>query len=194
MILVTTQVCEMSLDLDADVLITEVAPVPSLIQRMGRCCRRPHPEEPGTVLWYLPPRHRPYERQEIDEGAAFLLGLPNDAAISQQDLAERLDALEISDPFARGGYVGFLDSGPYAMARDDHFREDDDFAVDCVLDADLEAFLQMRAARNNRAAGFVLPAPRRLGRSDERLGGFLRVAPASHYSSLYGLMDDEVTQ
>src|SRR5262249_42210916 len=38
-IAVTTQVCEMSLDLDADVLLTEIAPVPSLVQRFGRANR-----------------------------------------------------------------------------------------------------------------------------------------------------------
>ena len=32
---VTTQVCEMSLDIDADLLVTEECPVSSLVQRMG---------------------------------------------------------------------------------------------------------------------------------------------------------------
>src|SRR5262249_44167977 len=38
-IAITTQVCEMSLDLDADTLITEYAPVSSLVQRFGRANR-----------------------------------------------------------------------------------------------------------------------------------------------------------
>lgn len=41
---ITTQVCEMSLDLDAQVLISEQAPIPSLIQRMGRCNRHAKPD------------------------------------------------------------------------------------------------------------------------------------------------------
>ncbi len=39
-ILVSTQVVEVSLDIDADYLYTEIAPIDSLIQRMGRVLRR----------------------------------------------------------------------------------------------------------------------------------------------------------
>ncbi len=37
---VTTQVAEMSLDISADLLVTDLAPVPALIQRLGRLNRR----------------------------------------------------------------------------------------------------------------------------------------------------------
>ncbi len=42
-ILVATQVVEASLDIDADVLYTELAPIDALLQRMGRVSRRLHP-------------------------------------------------------------------------------------------------------------------------------------------------------
>lgn len=48
-ILVATQVIEASLDIDADVLFTEIAPMDSIVQRMGRVLRRfkdSIPEEP----------------------------------------------------------------------------------------------------------------------------------------------------
>jgi len=38
--LVTTQVCEVGLDISCDLLLTELAPPDSLIQRMGRCARK----------------------------------------------------------------------------------------------------------------------------------------------------------
>ncbi|MFN3479511.1 MAG: CRISPR-associated helicase Cas3' [Thermodesulfovibrionales bacterium] len=47
---ITTQVVEVSMDLDFDVLITEAAPVNVLIQRMGRCYRKRHGA--GKVFLY----------------------------------------------------------------------------------------------------------------------------------------------
>lgn len=60
-ILVATQVVEASLDIDADVLFTETAPMDALVQRMGRVLRRygpmasvgkiSEPAEPNIIVW-----------------------------------------------------------------------------------------------------------------------------------------------
>jgi len=60
-ILVATQVVEASLDIDADVLFTELAPLDALVQRMGRVLRRYGPNkattetnsnnEPNVYIW-----------------------------------------------------------------------------------------------------------------------------------------------
>jgi len=60
-ILVATQVVEASLDIDADVLFSEIAPLDSLVQRMGRVLRRygptslpeavPNPEGANVFIW-----------------------------------------------------------------------------------------------------------------------------------------------
>lgn len=58
-ILVATQVVEASLDVDADILFTEIAPIDALVQRMGRVLRRygplskdiPEVDEPNVFVW-----------------------------------------------------------------------------------------------------------------------------------------------
>ncbi len=49
-IFVSTQVVEASLDIDADVLFTEIAPADSLAQRMGRVLRRYNPSTPVSEI------------------------------------------------------------------------------------------------------------------------------------------------
>lgn len=193
-VLVTTQVCEMSLDLDADVLITEAADVPAIIQRMGRCCREPVPQNGriGEVYLYPPKGALPYEPREVADGAAFARELASRDLVSQADLAAYLGRMAATDPFAVGGFTGFLDSGWYAMSRDDSFREDDDLTVSCVLDADLDAYLLARAARNGEEAGFILPVPRRFVTPQPKLGQYIREAPASHYDCRRGFLLEEV--
>ncbi len=67
-ILIATQVVEASLDIDADILYTELAPIDSLVQRMGRVLRRIRDEEsykkyldaqeptsPNIIIFYQKP-------------------------------------------------------------------------------------------------------------------------------------------
>lgn len=193
--LVTTQVCEMSLDLDADVLLTEAAPVPALIQRMGRCCRQPEPRDGriGEVCVYEPPRSLPYEQAESVQGEEFARYLEGRGAVGHTELAAYLDSLPSTSQEAERGWTGFLDSAWYAMARDDSFREDSDVTVDCILDRDKDAYLRERANGTGRADGYILPVPKALAVPDAALPEYLSLAPASHYHPLYGFLDKEVS-
>ncbi len=98
-LLVATQVAEMSLDLSADLLVTDEAPVPSLIQRLGRLNRRATPEEPGTPKRALitrvgPQDQRPYDEPDLAASRAWrseLTGLVR--PLHQRDLAQQLAAI-----------------------------------------------------------------------------------------------------
>lgn len=71
----TTQVAEMSLDLSADLLITDEAPVPALIQRLGRLNRRATPGDPAhrvRPFLVLPFDGLPYSADDLNDGRAWL--------------------------------------------------------------------------------------------------------------------------
>lgn len=72
-IVVSTQVLEAGLDLNATTMITEVAPWSSLTQRFGRCNR--NGELPaGNVFWVPPfkPKKQPYDPGELATAEALL--------------------------------------------------------------------------------------------------------------------------
>ena len=67
--LVTTQVCEVGLDISCDLLLTELAPADSLIQRMGRCARKGRQGE----VWVFDVEYpAPYNRVEMAESKNYV--------------------------------------------------------------------------------------------------------------------------
>lgn len=86
---VTTQVCEMSLDLSADLLVTAMAPAAALIQRLGRLNRRMAEESEGSrlALFYDWQQSQPYEDSDLKTGKQLLELLQEYEKVSQQDLA-----------------------------------------------------------------------------------------------------------
>ncbi len=115
---ITTQVCEVSLDLSADLLVTDLAPVPAMIQRLGRLNRFVTPEAPGrprSALVLTSPFPAPYEQSDPDLAGQWLDRL-GPGALSQADLAAAWSALTAVDQCDAGGSA-WLDGGPVSEQR-----------------------------------------------------------------------------
>jgi CRISPR-associated endonuclease/helicase Cas3 len=191
MAVVSTQVCEMSLDLDADLLVSEAAPVPSLIQRAGRCCRVSDPgDRRGLVYIYKGESHYPYAAEEVEEGLSFAQSMSARGESSQTDLAKYLARLDAA-PFVENPWAAFWNSSFWVSSHDQEFREGADFAIDCILDSDIDCYCNALRTKDPMADGYIVPAPRsEKPATDPRLP-YLRVVLAKRYSPLYGYMRKE---
>jgi CRISPR-associated endonuclease/helicase Cas3 len=186
-IAVTTQVCEMSLDLDADLLISELAPVPSMIQRFGRANRHLRRGDAfrAELICYEPPRPQPYLAEDIRGASDFVAELA-DRDLSQRELAA---ALLRHGPEERRAVSGrFLTSGYFA--RPGAFREEDTYTSPAVLDGDLAAVEQALAERAP-IDGYLINAPRGAVAAEVQrpaaLPRFVRVVRSVDYDANRGL-------
>jgi CRISPR-associated endonuclease/helicase Cas3 len=102
-LVIATQVCEMSLDISADLMVTAECPLPALVQRLGRLNRYAERDDPWLCLVY-PFKGLPYNEDPkgidlygdcIASMAATreAVGKLSDKPCSQRDLAERLDQM-----------------------------------------------------------------------------------------------------
>lgn len=196
-IAVTTQVCEMSLDIDADVLITEVAPVSSLVQRMGRANRhrareKTNPDFLAQIFTYQPEKNLPYTPDEIKAANGFLIAIGTGKA-SQLQLAELLEDERFAtfEPQS-DGTNRFLDSGYFAAPGD--FRDADEYTHPCVLndEEELKAVKQCLDARQP-IDSFIVNVPEKFAALERPswLPKYLGVADACLYSSDYGFKTKE---
>jgi CRISPR-associated endonuclease/helicase Cas3 len=190
---VATQVCEMSLDLDADVLITETAPVTSLVQRFGRANRHRARGDDFRARLYTytsPEGSAPYAPEELRAAENFLADVGTDD-VSQQTLAKKLELHAPPEPRADGS-ARFLDSGYFATPG--VFRDADEYTVPCILDSDL-AEVEARFRAKRPYDQYVVNVPeKRAGSGTERpawLPKHLSVVSATHYSKDYGFKPEE---
>jgi CRISPR-associated endonuclease/helicase Cas3 len=198
---VTTQVCEMSLDIDVDLLVTEECPVTALVQRMGRCNRNQKPRalgEAGDVLVYAAEEDAPYLGGQLT-GVPEFLALIAGRDLSQDDLDTAMWHESVDPPPSAGDVLcSFLESGPYAVAGEEEFRDSEEFNRPCVLPGDVDDYLR---AKRDEQPGFVLPVPRRDAKSrldddprHAKLPKHLQVATAGRYHAAVGFCDQPLTE
>lgn len=149
---VTTQVAEMSLDLSADLLITDLAPIPALIQRLGRLNRRSSPENPQKPMPFVildGQSHLPYSQEELAEAGTWLDALGS-GPLSQRDLVrewEQVGRVAVPTVYVTSTW---LDGGFRTEPRP--LRESD-FGITVLLPEDAQAVAERRA----RALALALP-------------------------------------
>jgi len=189
---VTTQVCEMSLDLDADVLITETAPITSLIQRMGRCNRKNEaPKTIGDVYVYPPDGPQPdapYKPQDLIGVKDFLDEVATGQAVGQSTLEAALRR-HGRKPAQGDRLVQFVVSGPYADGDEEEFRDIDDFARRGILDE-----VQYLRTASVRRPGLIVPVPKKIEdrRGTAKETRHLVIAKSGYYHPTLGLCDESI--
>lgn len=120
---ICSQVAEMSLDLSADLLVTDLAPVPALIQRLGRLNRRAENGDPTRPFVVVEPdSYAPYLRAgEPDppnwpeRSREWLCKLPDDD-ISQRHLAVAWEQAATEEVLPSES--AWLDGGPATTVRE----------------------------------------------------------------------------
>lgn len=111
----TTQVCEMSLDISAQLLVTDLAPVHSLIQRLGRLNRHdPDPDNPLPFHVLEPASPLPYCQGDLDLAKKWLSVL-GAGPISQKDLVTAWEALSSGPLDLENHTCNWLDGGPLTI-------------------------------------------------------------------------------
>jgi CRISPR-associated endonuclease/helicase Cas3 len=88
-IAIATQVAEMSLDLSASLLVSQIANPSGLIQRLGRLNRRYIGRSLDAIFYPDPKVRFPYSQEELDSGRAMLETFTDE--VSQAALAEWLE-------------------------------------------------------------------------------------------------------
>lgn len=108
---ITTQVAQISLDISSTLLVTDIADVGSLIQRLGRLGRYAHGEVfPFLLLPVLNPL--PYSAKQVAEGLLWAQSLGT-RPLSQRDLAQAwVDHGEVLAPHADPGWLNVWETRP----------------------------------------------------------------------------------
>ncbi|MCD6318589.1 CRISPR-associated helicase Cas3' [Candidatus Aerophobetes bacterium] len=119
-VIVSTQVLEVGMDFSADLLLTELAPADSLVQRAGRCAR--YKNEKGEIIIFPVEDgkgHLPYEKNHLEKTIGWLEKNKSFNIKDFSEVSKFVDILDYKadDYAARDSLIDLYESVLYADTR-----------------------------------------------------------------------------
>ena len=152
---VTTQVCEMSLDISAQLMVTALSPLSSLVQRLGRLNRRGEAERGARCLVYpfSCKDGEPYRVSDLKAGNEIVKRLSNDdKVLSQAILKKELDTLTQNEELKL--HSSWIDGG--WESRQATLRESG-ATITVLLEQDREAIKEAEQGGRGKLAAWTVP-------------------------------------
>ena len=161
-LVITTQVCEMSLDISADLMVTAECPLTSLVQRLGRLNRYATTDDPWPCLVY-PFKGMPYNEEPTSiqtrgdciasmRACRAVVAKFNGKPCCQRDLADRLDKMEDAERFEE--YSAWLDDG---WVTEPAQVRDGDASITLIREEDLDEIEREVGPRKQWTHGKLVP-------------------------------------
>ena len=137
---VTTQVAEMSLDISADLLISEYAPVPAMIQRLGRLNRFEEiPLQVKKAIFIQPPTALPYSDEDYLGLREWISAVTDGTPKSQLELSQTfINISETQRSVTEIQTVSFCSwiDGLWRSLKDQRTIEEASFSIEVIREED----------------------------------------------------------
>jgi CRISPR-associated endonuclease/helicase Cas3 len=205
-IVVSTQVVEVSLDISFDMMITDCAPLDSLIQRFGRINRRRTEDivrerilKPVHVISPVGAEHRPYSKEILDKS---FQQLPDGQPLRERDVQQMIDAVYPTIDLAPIDTHLVWQDGEFLLKELCHFPKSvlietlNIESAACILVSDVEEY---ESGSHDERLSLEIPIPQRTARyrrfttfGQSEYGNCPLIVSDESYSSKAGLKLREI--
>ncbi len=205
-IVVSTQVVEVSLDISFDMMITDCAPLDSLIQRFGRINRRRTEDivrerilKPVHVISPVGAEYRPYSKEILDKS---FQQLPDGQPLRERDVQQMIDAVYPTIDLAPIDTHLVWQDGEFLLKELCHFPKSvlmetlNIESAACILVSDVEEY---ESGSHDERLSLEIPIPQRTARyrrfttfGQSEYGNCPLIVSDESYSSKLGLKLTEI--
>lgn len=154
-IIVSTQILEIGIDLNADLFISELAPMSSLIQRLGRVNRKQNTDSVSNCYFYKPTGVLPYSDEDIEYSEQIIN--KNQGPVSYFDLSSCLEFAP-SEELSEIGVLCYSSNPLFTFGKDEKVRNISFPQINCFIQLDVNTVVKM-IKEKKQIDSFYVPVP-----------------------------------